>query len=145
MLEDSNCWRVSGVRTAEKFFRVVSLLVPDATHMFLEGSPDPDIEALLADAADEADYTAPVGTIRAWPQTDRRFLCERRQSSFSACRRRRRIVPNLKSAVISISIETKKLWFNGLMLSQTRFLFRKPLLATGWSVSSRQLAVPNLA
>jgi hypothetical protein len=27
--------------------------VPDATHMFLEGSPDPDIEAVLANAADD--------------------------------------------------------------------------------------------
>ena len=73
MLDESNCWRVSGVRTAEKFFRAVSFLVPDATHMFLEGSPDPDIEALLADAADEADYAAPVGTIWSWPQKNRRF------------------------------------------------------------------------
>jgi hypothetical protein len=63
MLEESKCWKVSGVRKAEDFFRAVSLLVPDATHMFLEGSPDPDIEALLAAAADDADYAAPVGTI----------------------------------------------------------------------------------
>ena len=73
MLDESNCWRVSGVRTAEKFFRAVSLLVPDATHMFLEGSPDPDIEALLVSAADEAGFAAPVGTIWSWPQKDRRF------------------------------------------------------------------------
>jgi hypothetical protein len=73
MLDESNCWRVPGVRTAEKFFRAVSLLVPDATHMFLEGSPDPDIEALLVSAADEAGFAAPVGTIWSWPQKDRRF------------------------------------------------------------------------
>jgi hypothetical protein len=73
MLDESNCWRVSGVRTAEKFFRAVSLLVPDATHMFLEGSPDPDIEALLVSAADEAGFAAPVGTIWSWPQKDRQF------------------------------------------------------------------------
>jgi hypothetical protein len=41
--------------------------------MFLEGSPDPDIQALLADAADEADYAAPVGTIWSWPQKSQRF------------------------------------------------------------------------
>ena len=63
MLDESRCWKVSGVRTAEDFFRAVSLLVPDATHMFLEGSPVPDIEAVLADAADDTGYTAPVGTI----------------------------------------------------------------------------------
>jgi hypothetical protein len=73
MLEEANCWKVSGVRTAEDFFRAVSLLVPDATHMFLEGSPDPDIEALLASEADDAEYAAPVGTIWSWPRKDQRF------------------------------------------------------------------------
>lgn len=73
MLEESECWRVSGVRSAQDFFRAVSLLVPDATHMFLEGSPDPEIEALLADGADDTDYAAPVGTIWSWPQKDQRF------------------------------------------------------------------------
>jgi hypothetical protein len=73
MLDDSTCWRVSGIKTAEAFFREIALLVPDATHMFLEGSPDPDIEALLVDAADQIDYLAPVGTIWSWPQKNRRF------------------------------------------------------------------------
>ena len=73
MLDESKCWKVSGVRMAEEFFRAVVLLVPDATHMFLEGSPDPDIEALLADAADEANYAAPVGTVWSWPQKNQRF------------------------------------------------------------------------
>ena len=39
VLEDSECWKVSGITTAEAFFRAASLLLPDATHMFLEGSP----------------------------------------------------------------------------------------------------------
>jgi hypothetical protein len=52
----------------------VSLLVPDATHMFLEGSPDPDIAALLAEEGDGADYAAPIGTIWSWPQKNHRFL-----------------------------------------------------------------------
>jgi len=73
-LDESHCWQVSGVRAAEDFFLAVSLLVPDATHMFLEGSPDPDIAALLADAADDAvEYAAPVGTMWSWPQKNRRF------------------------------------------------------------------------
>ena len=55
MLEESKCWKVSGVVSAEGFFQAVSLLVPDATHMFLEGSPDPEIKALLADAGDDVD------------------------------------------------------------------------------------------
>jgi hypothetical protein len=52
--------------TAQAFFGAVSLLVPDATHMFLEGSPDSDIEALLVEAAAETDYLAPVGTVWSW-------------------------------------------------------------------------------
>src|SRR5262245_8694233 len=73
MLEESQCWKVSGVKKAEDFFRAVSLLVPEATHMFLEGSPHPQIEALLAAAADAGDYAAPVGTIWSWPQKAQRF------------------------------------------------------------------------
>src|SRR5262245_30562057 len=73
MLEESKSWKVSGVKTAERFFRAVFLLLPDATHMFLEGSPAPDIEALLADAADEGDYAAPIGTLWSWPQKNQRF------------------------------------------------------------------------
>src|SRR4029453_24184 len=73
ILDESQCWRVSGVRTAEHFFRALSILAPDATHMFLEGSPVPDIETVLTDAADEADYAAPVGTIWSWPAKNRRF------------------------------------------------------------------------
>ena len=73
MLQDAHCWKVSGVKTAESFFRAVSLLVPDATHMFLEGSPAPNIKALLAAAADDVEYAAPVGTIWSWPQKEQRF------------------------------------------------------------------------
>ena len=73
MLEESKCWKISGVRTAAEFFRALPLLVPDATHMFLEGSPDPDVEVLLADAADGRDYDAPAGTYWSWPRKNRRF------------------------------------------------------------------------
>jgi hypothetical protein len=74
ILKESQCWKVSGVRTAEEFFRAVPLLVPDVTHVFLEGSPDPDIEALLAEGADDAaNYAAPVGTIWSWPRRNHRF------------------------------------------------------------------------
>jgi hypothetical protein len=73
VLDASQCWTVAGVRIAEIFFRTVFLLVPDATHMFLEGSPEPDIEGVLSNAVDEADYAAPIGTIWSWPQKNRRF------------------------------------------------------------------------
>ena len=72
-LEESQCWKVSGVRTARKVFDAVSHLVPDATHLFLEGSPDPDIVTLLAEGADAVDYAAPFGTIWSWPQKSHRF------------------------------------------------------------------------
>ena len=71
-LDESDCWRVSGVRKAQEFFRAVPVLVPDATHILIEGSPAPDIETLLVDA-DGADYAAPVGTFWSWPQKNRRF------------------------------------------------------------------------
>ena len=66
-----NCWTVSGVRSAEKFFRAIPTLVPEATHMFLEGSPATDIVALLSPFSTHADYGAPVGTLWAWPREQR--------------------------------------------------------------------------
>ena len=78
MLAESECRRVSGVRKAEMFFGAVPLLVPEATHMFLEGSPAPDIEVLLVDAADEAVFAAPVGTFWSWPQKTGGFRFDRR-------------------------------------------------------------------
>jgi hypothetical protein len=73
MLDESTGWKVSGMRTAEGFFRALHLLLPEATHIFLEGSPNSEIEALLLEALDEVGYAAPVGTIWSWPQKDRRF------------------------------------------------------------------------
>jgi hypothetical protein len=73
MLDESTCWKISGIRTADAFFRAVPLLVPDATHMFLEGSPEPDIETLLTNAADGTDFAAPTGTLWSWPRKNRRF------------------------------------------------------------------------
>ena len=73
MLDESQCWIITGIKSAEAFFRNVHLLVPGATHMFLEGSPDWDIVTLLSDAADDTNYAAPAGTIWSWPQKNRRF------------------------------------------------------------------------
>jgi hypothetical protein len=72
-LDDADCWRVSGVRSAEQFFRAIPDLVPEATHLFLEGSPDPDIVALIAGDAEQAGYRAPRGTLWSWPRRNRRF------------------------------------------------------------------------
>ena len=71
-IDHRNCWTVSGVRSAEKFFRAITVLVPDATHMFLEGSSAEDIVALLSPFRTITDYSAPVGTLWSWPR-DQRF------------------------------------------------------------------------
>ena len=70
-IDHRNCWTVSGVRSAEKFFRAVAMLVPEATHMFLEGSPATDVVALLSPYRIHADYGAPVGTLWSWPREQR--------------------------------------------------------------------------
>jgi hypothetical protein len=70
-IDHRNCWTVSGVRSAEKFFRAIPTLVPEATDMFLEGSSATEIVALLAPFSTHADYGAPVGTLWSWPREQR--------------------------------------------------------------------------
>jgi hypothetical protein len=70
-LDDSNSWRVSGVRNAQKFFQAIAALVPDATDVFLEGSPDADIVALMRPHIEHPDYMAPTGTLWSWPRNQR--------------------------------------------------------------------------
>src|SRR5262245_51809061 len=72
-LDDSRCWVVSGVRHAEPFFRALAVLVPDATDMFLEGSPDEAVVSLMQPYLTHADYRAPAGTIWSWPGKNRRY------------------------------------------------------------------------
>jgi hypothetical protein len=72
-LDEANAWRVSGVRKAPAFFHAVAALVPDATTVFLEGSPSADIVALMQPHIEHADYLAPAGTFWSWPQRNRRF------------------------------------------------------------------------
>ena len=72
-LEHTNCWEVSGVRRADEFFRAVALLVPDATHLLLEGAPAREVAGLIAVHVDEqSDYQAPRGTLWSLPPS-RRF------------------------------------------------------------------------
>ena len=72
-IAETECWRVSGLRDAEAFFRAVPHLLPEATHMFLEGAPAPDIVALISTRADQREYGAPIGTVWSWPQRNQRF------------------------------------------------------------------------
>jgi hypothetical protein len=48
------------------------MLVPEATHLFLEGSSAAEIVALLSPFSTHGDYGAPVGTLWSWPR-DQRF------------------------------------------------------------------------
>ena len=70
-IDHRNCWTVSGVRNAEKFFRAIPMLIPEATHMFLEGSAAPEIVALLSPFSTHSDYGAPAGTLWSWPREQR--------------------------------------------------------------------------
>jgi hypothetical protein len=115
MLQESECWKVSGVRTAEKFFRAVLLLVPDATHQRVHIGPG----------------HRRIGGIR--------FECQRR--SCCVCRSLPLTMPNRRSAIISTFIETETLWCNGSTPSQIRFSFRRWCHAHEWSSSRRPLAL----
>jgi hypothetical protein len=70
-LHDERCWRISNVRTAEEFFRAVPQLIPEATHMFLEGSPSGDVVAALKPHLEDGEYAAPIGTLWALPRNQR--------------------------------------------------------------------------
>jgi hypothetical protein len=70
-LKDTECWRISGLRDAGAFFRAVPQLLPEATHLFLEGTPGPDILALISTHAEQREYEAPAGTLWSWPRNQR--------------------------------------------------------------------------
>jgi hypothetical protein len=70
-VDHSNCWEVSGVRDAQKFFQAIAALVPEATHLFLEGSAADDVVALIQPFVEPAGYAAPAGTIWSWPKEQR--------------------------------------------------------------------------
>jgi hypothetical protein len=72
-LDDARCWRISGVGSAEDFFRAIPTLISDATHVFLEGALAPDIVALLRPHVEERAYGAPRGTYWSWPQKEQRW------------------------------------------------------------------------
>ena len=72
-LAEMQCWRISGLSDAQAFFRAVPRLLPEATHVFLEGAPAPDIVALIATHAAQREYEAPASTVLSWPQRNRRF------------------------------------------------------------------------
>src|SRR4029453_1561398 len=72
-IAETECWKVSGLRDAAAFFRAIPQLLPEATRVFLEGSPAVEIRALLANHTDHGEYDAPTGTLWSWPQRNQRF------------------------------------------------------------------------
>jgi hypothetical protein len=82
-LAGTECWQVSRLRDAEAFFRAVPQLLPEATHMFLEGSPARDVLALLATHSEQMEYGAPADTLWSWPQTNQRFTLRASSSLFA--------------------------------------------------------------
>jgi hypothetical protein len=70
-LVGTNCWQVSGVSDASAFFRAIPALVPQATHMFLEGTPARGIVAIISADLDAIPYCAPVWTLWSWPRNGR--------------------------------------------------------------------------
>jgi hypothetical protein len=78
-----DCWQVSGLRDATAFFRTIPQLLPDATRVFLEGSPAPDILVILASHTEHGAYNAPGGTLWSWPQREQRFTLRASSSLFA--------------------------------------------------------------
>jgi hypothetical protein len=73
LVDEANCWRISKVRRAEDFFRAIERLVPEATHMYVEGSPGPDVIAALQPHVEPKKYVAPAGTVWSWPRRNQRL------------------------------------------------------------------------
>jgi hypothetical protein len=72
-LAESECWRIARLNNAAKFFRAASQLLAGATHVYLEGSPAPQIVALISRHIDPTPYRAPAGTFWSWPRGSQRF------------------------------------------------------------------------
>jgi hypothetical protein len=82
-IAETDCWRVFGLRDAAAFFRTIPQLLPEATRMFLEGSPARDILVILASHTEQETYGAPAGTLWSWPQRERRFTLRASSSLFT--------------------------------------------------------------
>jgi hypothetical protein len=67
----ADCWKVSGLGDAAEFFRALPQLLPEATRLYLEGSPAQDIVAVLAPHSEAGEYDAPTGTLWSWPRNHR--------------------------------------------------------------------------
>ena len=71
-MSGSECWVIKGLKDGVSFFREVGRLLPEATHVFLEGSSASDVVVVLSEHRADETYGAPVGTLWSWPR-ERRF------------------------------------------------------------------------
>jgi hypothetical protein len=81
---DGNCWRISGVRDVVTFFRTIPVLLPEATHLLLEGSPAPGVREVLSSHAEPSEFRAARGTFWSWPQKNQRFTLKASSLLFAA-------------------------------------------------------------
>ena len=70
-LAEADCWCILGLRDAQTFFQAVSELLPDATHVYLEGSPSSAIVDVIQPHTEDREYGPPAGTIWSWPREHR--------------------------------------------------------------------------
>jgi len=117
ILHEANSWAIAGVRSAEKFFLAISELVPEATHIFLEGPPDSDVAALLSVHAASGEYHARSGTLCSWPAETSASHFVPRPRFFTPWQRPRVGMPNPRSVTTYTSIEMITRWSSGSMRS----------------------------
>jgi hypothetical protein len=70
-LSERECWSIARLNNAAAFFKAAPHLLAAATHVYLEGSPAPEIVALISRYEDPTPYRAPAGTFWSWPPSQR--------------------------------------------------------------------------
>jgi hypothetical protein len=83
---DRDAWSIEGISDPARFFSAVADLLPEATLVYMEGSPGSDIEALLERHAADGDYRAPAGTLWSWPGPNQRRALRASPALFTALR-----------------------------------------------------------
>jgi hypothetical protein len=120
------CWEISGVCDPEAFFRAVPLLVPDATHLLLEGAPCAEVAAVLAAHEDaQRPYEARHGTIFSLPKRNRRFTLRASPALYAALRE-----AGTRHAGLEMCFHLR-LYQNGEPLLQWFDAFSDPILVRG--------------
>lgn len=59
-------WELKGRVDSTRFFRALAAAFPDGTTLYVEGSPDPDVEEFYRSASEDGPYVPDRNTI--WPK-----------------------------------------------------------------------------